>query len=90
MNKRQLVEIVAAEAGVSVRMATRVVSATTDAIIKNLSNNDSVQLVGFGTFRVSKRAARVGSHPKTGQKINIPARNAVSFVAGKGIKDAVN
>ena len=61
-----------------------------DAITSTLKNDEQVALVGFGTFEVKKRAARVGRNPKTGEALNIAASNVPSFKAGKALKDAVN
>jgi len=61
-----------------------------DAITQALRSGDDVRLVGFGTFAVSKRAAREGRNPRTGEKIQIAASNQPKFTAGKGLKDALN
>ncbi|HCM92176.1 MAG TPA: HU family DNA-binding protein, partial [Lachnospiraceae bacterium] len=62
----------------------------TETIAKTLKKGDKVQLVGFGTFEVGKRAAREGKNPQTGAKIKIPASKAPKFKAGKALKDTVN
>ena len=90
MNKGELVEAVAASAGLSRADATKAVDATLDAITSTLSNGGSVSLVGFGTFSVKARAARMGRNPRTGEAIQIAASNVPGFKAGKGLKDAVN
>jgi nucleoid DNA-binding protein len=90
MNKTQLLARVSAETGVSQVLANKVISATTEAIKKSLSDGDAVRLVGFGTFKVSQRKARVGVNPQTGKKINIPSRKSVRFLSGKATKEAVN
>ena len=90
MKKVELVEVVAEKAGLTKADATRAIDATFEAITEALSKGDKVPLVGFGTFSVSKRAAREGRNPRTGDKVQIAARNAVSFKAGSALKDSVN
>ena len=90
MNKGDLVEAVAASAGLSRADATKAVDATLDAIQGTLADGGSVSLVGFGTFSVKARAARMGRNPRTGEAIQIAASNVPGFKAGKGLKDAVN
>ena len=87
MNKAELINSVAASADVSKKEAD--VSATFDAITAALKDGDKVQLVGFGSFEVKKRAARVGRNPKTKESIEIPASVVPVFKAGKALKDAV-
>jgi len=70
--------------------ATRALDATVDSIKKALKKGDTVSLVGFGTFKVGKRAARNGRNPRTGATIKIKAAKVPKFSAGKGLKDAVN
>ncbi len=90
MKKVELVEAVAEETGLTKADATRAIDATFKAIANALANGDKVPLVGFGTFDVSKRAAREGRNPRTGETVTIAARNAVTFKAGSALKDAVN
>lgn len=90
MKKVELIEAVAAKAGISKADATRAIDATFETITGALKAGDKVPVAGFGTFKVSKRAARVGHNPQTGAEVKIPARNAVSFKAGTALKDAVN
>ena len=90
MKKVELVEVVAEKAGLTKADATRAIDATFESITEALSKGDKVPLVGFGTFSVSKRAAREGRNPRTGDKVQIAARNAVSFKAGSALKDSVN
>ncbi|WP_290649698.1 HU family DNA-binding protein [Aquisalimonas sp.] len=90
MNKSELVEAVAQNADLSKASAARAVDAMVDAVTRALKENDSVSLVGFGTFTVRERAARSGRNPRTGDTINIPATKVPSFKAGKALKDAVN
>ena len=89
MNKAELIYSVAASADVSKKEAEAVVSATIDAITAALKDGDKVQQVGFGSFEVKKRAARVGRNPKTKESIEIPASVVPVFKAGKALKDAV-
>lgn len=70
--------------------ATVALNAFIDAVSAAMSNNDTVSLVGFGTFSVKERQARTGRNPKTGESMQIPASRVPSFKAGKGLKDGVN
>ena len=88
MNKKDLVSEVAKEVG-SNRKANAAVSCVFDAIKKALKKGQAFTLVGFGTFRVSKRKARVGRNPQTGKEIKIPAKKVPKFSAGKALKNAV-
>ncbi len=90
MKKVELVEAVAETAGLTKADATRAIDALFATITEALVKGDKVPLVGFGTFSVSKRAAREGRNPRTGETVTIAARNAVSFKAGSALKDAVN
>ena len=90
MNKGELIDAVAGAAGLSRADATKAVDGVLDAITGTLSNGGSVSLVGFGTFSVKARAARMGRNPRTGEAIQIRASNVPGFKAGKGLKDAVN
>lgn len=90
MNKSELTAAIAEQAEVSQASAGRALDAITNTITKALKEGDSVALVGFGTFSVSKRAARTGRNPKTGESINIAAANVPKFSAGKTLKDSIN
>ena len=90
MNKGDLIDAIAASTGLSKADSGRAVDATTSAIAGELSSDGSVALVGFGTFSVSHRAARMGRNPATGEAIQIKASNVPKFKAGKGLKDACN
>ena len=90
MNKAELINAVAASTGFSKKDAETVVSATLDAITAALQEGEKVQLVGFGSFEVKKRAARIGRNPKTKETIEIPASRVASFKVGKALKDAVS
>ena len=90
MNKGDLISAVAAGTGLSKADAGRAIDATTSAIAGELSGGGSVSLVGFGTFSVSHRAARMGRNPATGASIHINESNVPKFKAGKALKEACN
>jgi len=90
MNKGDLISAVAAGTGLSKSDAGRAIDATTSAIAGELSGGGSVSLVGFGTFSVSHRAARMGRNPATGASIHINESNVPKFKAGKALKEACN
>jgi len=90
MNKSELIDAIAASANLTKADAGRAIDATTAAITKALKKGESVTLVGFGTFKVTQRAARTGRNPRTGAELKIAARKAPGFSAGKTLKDAVN
>ncbi len=89
MNKTDLINVVAAEAGLSKKDSEAAVNATLAAIANALKEGDKVQLIGFGTFEVKERAARTGHNPKTGEAIEIAAAKLPSFKAGAALKNAV-
>ena len=89
MNKAELISAVAANADVSKKEAEAVVTAALDVITAALKEGEKVQLVGFGSFEVKARAARVGRNPKTKESIEIPASKVPVFKAGKALKDAI-
>ena len=90
MNKTELIDKIAAGAGISKADAKKALDATTNALKEALVAGDKIQLVGFGTFEVAERAARTGKNPQTGKAIQIPASKAPKFKAGKALKDVVN
>ena len=90
MKKVELVEAVAAKAGLTKVDAGKAVDAVFATITGALVKGDKVPLVGFGTFAVSSRKAREGRNPRTGAVVRIPARKAVTFKPGTALKDAVN
>ncbi len=90
MNKSDLIDAIAKSSDISKAAAGRALDATVDSIKKALKKGDTVSLVGFGTFKVGKRAARNGRNPRTGETIKIKAAKVPKFSAGKGLKDAVN
>ena len=89
MNKAQMIDHVAKAADISKAAAARALDSMVGAIKTALKKNSSVTLVGFGTFRVSKRKARTGRNPRTNQPIKIPAAKVPKFTPGKALKDAV-
>ncbi len=90
MNKVELVAEMAKKAGISQKDAGAALKAFTEAVQAELKKGGKVQLVGFGTFEVSKRAARQGRNPQTGATMKIKASKAPKFKAGKAFKDALN
>lgn len=89
MNKQDLVTAVAERSGLTKKDAEKAVNATIETIEAALANGDKVSLVGFGTFEVRDRAARVGRNPQTGEEIRIAAAKVPTFKPGKGLKDNV-
>ena len=90
MNKTELIATVAEKAELSKKDSEKAVAAVFDAITESLKAEEKVQLVGFGSFEVKKRAARIGRNPKTKEAIEIPASVVPVFKAGKALKDAVS
>lgn len=89
MNKAELIDAMADGANLSKADSKRALESFLDATGKALKKGDKVALVGFGTFSVTKRAARKGRNPQTGKEINIPAKNVVKFKAGSELSDKV-
>ncbi|HIW43147.1 MAG TPA: HU family DNA-binding protein [Candidatus Mediterraneibacter vanvlietii] len=90
MNKTELIAAIAEKAEISKKDSEKALKAFVDVVTEQLKNDDKVQLVGFGTFEVSKRAAREGRNPQTGKTMKIEACKAPKFKAGKALKDAIN
>lgn len=90
MNKMELVAAIADQAEISKKDAEKALKAFTDVVADELKNGGKVQLVGFGTFEVSERAAREGRNPQSGKVMQIPASKAPKFKAGKALKDMLN
>ncbi len=90
MNKTELIAAVAEKAGMSKKDADKAVNAFVEAVVESVAKGDKVQLVGFGTFEVRSRAARVGRNPRTKEEIKIPASKLPVFKAGKSFKEAVS
>ena len=90
MNKAELIAAIAAKTGDTKKAAEASVNAFVETVTDALKEGDKVQLVGFGSFEVRKRAARKGRNPQTKEEIKIPASKAPVFKAGKALKDLVN
>lgn len=89
MTKEELIEKVASGSGLSKTDASRALNTIIDSIAATLKKGKKVSLVGFGSFSISKRKARKGRNPRTGETIKIPAAKVPKFTAGKGFKEAV-
>ena len=89
MNKAELVEAIAKQTNATKADTERMLDAFVDAVTKNVKKKEGVKLVGFGTFAVSNRKARVGRNPQTGEEIKIPARKVPVFRPGKELKESV-
>ena len=87
MNKADLINAVAEKTGLSKKDSESAVAAVVDVITESLVQGDKVQLVGFGSFEVKQRAARLGRNPKTKEELKIPASKVPVFTAGKALKD---
>ena len=90
MNKTELVAAMAEQTNLSKKDAEAALKAFIDVVSEELKKGEKVQLVGFGTFEVSERAAREGRNPQTGKTMSIPASKAPKFKAGKALKDSIN
>ena len=90
MNKTELVAAISEKTELTKKDSEKALKALIDVVAEELNKGEKVQLVGFGTFEVSERAARTGKNPQTGAEIKIAACKAPKFKAGKALKDAVN
>ena len=90
MNKAELIAKISDDAGITKTQANATLDSFVQAVTKTLKGNGKVTLVGFGTFKSGKRAARIGRNPATGAELKIAAAKTVKFTAGKAFKDAVN
>lgn len=90
MRKSELVDAIASKTGLSKKDSEAAIEAVTDIVTDALQKGDEVALTGFGTFKVTKRAARKGINPLTKEPLDIPASNSPKFKAGKALKEAVN
>ena len=90
MNKTEFIAAIAEKAEISKKDSEKAVKAFVDVVTEELKKGEKVQLVGFGTFEVSERAAREGRNPQTGKTMKIDACKAPKFKAGKALKDAIN
>lgn len=89
MTKADLIESMAAGAGLSKTDAGKALDAAIDSIVSGMKKGEKITIVGFGTFSVTRRKARKGRNPKTGEAIDIPASNAPKFSPGRVLKDAL-
>ncbi len=89
MNKTELVAAIAKSAEITKADASRALQALLDSITTSLAEGDSIALTGFGTFSVTKRAARTGRNPRTGAELKIAAKTVAKFKPGKGLSEAV-
>ena len=89
MNKTELIDLIATQAGLSKAAAAKTLEAVLNGITTGLQEGRPVTIIGFGTFMVKTRSARIGRNPLTGAEINIGATKVVTFKAGKALKDAV-
>ena len=90
MNKTELVAAIAEQAEISKKDAEKALKAFTDVVAEELKKGEKIQLVGFGTFEVSERAAREGRNPRSGEAMTIAASKTPKFKAGKALKDSIN
>ena len=90
MNKAELIEAIAKDTDLSKADAGRALNAVIDTIVKTVAKKQDVQLIGFGTFKATKRAARTGKNPRTGEAVKIAAATVPKFSAGAAFKAAVN
>ena len=90
MNKTELIAAIAERTELSKKDAEKALKAFTDVVAEELKKGEKIQLVGFGTFEVSERAAREGRNPQTGEAMQIAASKSPKFKAGKALKDALN
>ncbi len=90
MNKSQLIETIAHETDLSKAAAGRVLDVVLGTIVKSVAKKQDVQLIGFGSFKATKRAARLGKNPRTGEPVKIAAATVPKFVAGAAFKAAVD
>ena len=90
MNRSELISSIADKSGLTKKDSEKALAAFVESVEEQLQKGDKIQLVGFGTFEVTERAARTGKNPQTGKEIKIPASKAPKFKAGKALKDLVN
>jgi DNA-binding protein HU-beta len=90
MNKAELIAAMSEKTELSRKDAEKALKAFTDVVTEELKKGEKIQLVGFGTFEVSERAARTGRNPQSGEEMVIPASKAPKFKAGKALKDLIN
>jgi len=89
MNKAELIEAIADKLGASKAEATDALQAVTDSVVAGVKADETVQIIGFGTFKISKRAAREGRNPQTGEKMQIKASKSIKFTPSSVIKKSL-
>ena len=89
MNKQELIEAIAEKSHTSKSDSKKMLDALLETVTETLAQGDSVQLIGFGTFKSTERNARSGRNPRTGETVTIPAKRVPSFTAGNALKEAV-
>ncbi|WP_343154284.1 HU family DNA-binding protein [Buchnera aphidicola] len=89
MNKTQLIDIISKKSNLSKIQVKSTLESTLSTIVESLKKGESVQIVGFGTFKVNLRASRIGRNPQTGKEMMIPATKVPSFISGKTLKNAI-
>ena len=87
MNKKELIEVMAKKSGLSRGNCEKAITAFQDSVISALQKDETVTLVGFGTFKIVHREERQGRNPSTGENLTIPARKVAKFIVGKTLKD---
>lgn len=90
MNKSELIDSMAGKSGLSKAEAAKALDALIESVTEGLSNGDRIALIGFGSWSVEQRSARTGRNPRTGDEIQIPAKNVIKFKAGAGLSNSVN
>ncbi|WGW00189.1 HU family DNA-binding protein [Vibrio sp. YMD68] len=90
MNKTQLIDVISEQADITKKQAHDALDAITSGIEQSLAQGEEVALLGFGSFKITERAARTGRNPRTGEPIQISASKSPTFKAGKALKDALN
>ncbi|MCW8346085.1 HU family DNA-binding protein [Vibrio lentus] len=90
MNKTQLIDVISEQADITKKQAHDALDAITQGIEQSLAQGEEVALLGFGSFKITERAARTGRNPRTGEPIQISASKSPTFKAGKALKDALN
>ena len=90
MNKQELINAIAADTGMTKTAVKIMLQSFEFRVTEALANGDEVKMIGFGTFKARPQPARIGRNPATGEEVEVPAKKRVSFVAGKGLKEAVN
>lgn len=90
MNKQELINAIAADTGMTKTAVKIMLQSFEFRVTEALANGNEVKMIGFGTFKARPQPARIGRNPATGKEVEVPAKKRVSFIAGKGLKEAVN